>query len=294
NPYLLATYFNKTDIAGGFGNTTFPFNGIPGFTKGNRIGNPDLKPEITTAYEVGTELTFLNNRSSVDFSYYNNRSKDQILNVPIAPGTGYSSKVLNTGEVENKGIELGLRGTPIRTASGFTVELFGTYTKNDNEVIDIAGGVDQVVLGGVGGMSIVAAKGKPYGTFYSQDIVRDPQGRVVISAADGMPVLTSTAVYLGSYNPDYMASAGANVSYKGFSFGILFDTKQGNKFYSRTKDIMDFVGTAPETVVGGREARIWENSVVETEPGKYVENTEYTYYPQDWFTGKIPSGQHVI
>src|SRR5690606_18889096 len=68
NPYLLATYFNKTDIAGGFGNTTFPFNGIPGFTKGNRIGNPDLKPEITTAYEVGTELNFLNNRLSVDFS----------------------------------------------------------------------------------------------------------------------------------------------------------------------------------------------------------------------------------
>src|SRR5690606_19272225 len=133
NPYLLATYFNKTDIAGGFGNTTFPFNGIPGFTNGNRIGNPDLKPEITTAYEVGTEMNFLNNRLSVDFSYYNNRSKDQILNVPIAPGTGYSSKVLNTGEVENKGIELGLRGTPIRTASGFTVELFGTYTKNDNE-----------------------------------------------------------------------------------------------------------------------------------------------------------------
>jgi len=294
NPYLLATYFNKTDIAGGFGNTTFPFNGVPGFTKGNRIGNADLKPEITTAYEVGTELNFFNNRLSLDFSYYNNRSKDQILNVPIAPGTGYSSKVLNTGEVENKGIELGLRGTPIRTASGLTVELYGTYTKNDNEVIDIAGGVDQVVLGGVGGMSIVAAKGKPYGTFYAQDIVRDPQGRVVISAADGMPVLTSTAVYLGSYNPDYMASLGANISYKGFNFGILFDTKQGNEFYSRTKDIMDFVGTAPETAAGGRDARIWENSVVEIEPGKYVENTEYTYYPQNWFTGKIPSGQHVI
>ncbi|SEK63975.1 TonB-linked outer membrane protein, SusC/RagA family [Chitinophaga rupis] len=294
NPYLLRSYYRKTDIAGGFGNTTFPFNGVPGFTVDNQIGNPDLKPEITTAFEIGTELNFLDNRLSVDFSYYRNRSKDQILPVPIAPTTGYAFKVLNTGLVENKGIEVSLRGTPIRTASGFTLELYGTYTKNDNMVLDIAGGVDQVILGGVSGMSIVAAKGRPYGTFYAQDIKRDPQGHVIISPEDGMPLLTDQAVYLGSFNPKYMASAGANLSYKGFSFGILFDTKQGNKFYSRTKDIMDFVGTAPETVVGGRDPQIWANSVYESEPGKYSANTQYTYSPQDWFTNKIPAGQHIV
>lgn len=294
DPYLLRSYYRRTDIAGGFGNTTFPFNGIPGYTVDNRIGNANLKPEITTAFEVGTELNFFENRLSVDFSYYRNRSKDQILPVPIAPGTGYAFKVLNTGLVENKGVELSLRGTPIRTASGFTLELFGTYTKNDNTVLDIAGGVDQVVLGGVSGMSIVAAKGRPYGTFYAQDIKRDPQGNVIINPVDGMPMLTDQAVYLGSYNPDYMASAGANMSYKGFSFGILFDTKQGNKFYSRTKDIMDFVGTAPETTVGGREAQIWANSVYESEPGKFTPNTQYTYLPQDWFTNSIPPGQHIV
>lgn len=294
NPYLLRTYYNKTDIAGGFGNTTFPLNNIPGFTRGNQIGNPNLKPEITTAFEVGTELNFLDNRASIDFSYYQNKSKDQILPVPIAPGTGYSFKVLNTGLVENKGVELGVRGTPIRTASGFTLELYGTYTKNTNKVVDIAGGVEQVVIGGISGMSIVAAKGQPYGTFYGQTIKRDPQGRVIISQADGMPELTDRAEYLGSYLPKWQASWGANMSYKGFSFGILFDTKQGNKFYSRTKDLMDFVGTAPETVVGGRGERVWENSVYESEPGKFVENTNITYLPQDWFTGKIPVGLHVV
>lgn len=294
DPYLLRTYFNKTDIAGGFGNTTFPLDGIPGFTKGNRIGNAGLKPEITTAFEVGTELNFFENRVSVDFSYYRNKSKDQILNVPIPPATGFSSKVLNTGVVENNGVEIAVRGTPVRTASGFTLELYGTYTKNNNKVVDIAGGVEQVVVGGVSGLNIVAAKGQPYGTFYGQSIKRDPQGRVVISQADGMPELTDGAVYLGSYTPKYIASWGANMSFKGFSFGILFDTKQGNKFYSRTKDLMDFVGTAPETVAGGREPRVWENSVYESEPGKYVENTSITYSPENWFTNKIPGGLHVI
>jgi TonB-linked SusC/RagA family outer membrane protein len=294
DPYLLRSYYRKTDIAGGFGYTTFPFNGIPGYTVDNRIGNLDLKPEITTAFEVGTELNFLDNRLSVDFSYYRNRSKDQILPVPIAPTTGYAFKVLNTGLVENKGVELTLRGTPVRTASGFTLELYGTYTKNNNKVLDIAGGVDQVSLGGLSTMTIVAAKGQPYGTFFAQDIKRDPQGHVIISPEDGMPLLTDQAVYLGSFNPKYMASAGANLSYKGFSLGILFDTKQGGKFYSRTKDIMDFVGTTPETVAGGRDPQIWANSVYESEPGKFVENTQYTYSPQDWFTNKIPAGQSVI
>lgn len=294
DPYQLATYYNRTDIAGGFGNTTFPFGNVVGYTYGNQIGNPKLTPEFTTAFEVGTELNFLDNRLSVDFSYYNNRSKNQIIPVPVPVSSGFTLNVMNTGLVENKGIELSLRGTPIRTASGFSLELFGTYTRNKNTVVDIANGLDQLVIGGFGGMSIVAAKGKPYGTFYAQDIQRDPEGRVIVSATTGMPLLTSSAVYLGSYNPKYQASVGANANYKGFSFSILFDTKQGSKFYSRTKDILDFNGTAYETAVGGREPSVWENSVVADASGKLVPNTDITYDKQTWFPSVMPSGQNVV
>ncbi|MVT06865.1 SusC/RagA family TonB-linked outer membrane protein [Chitinophaga tropicalis] len=294
DPYLLRTYYQKAMIDRlGFGNTTFPLDGVNGFTLGDLIGNPNLKPEITTAFEVGTELNFLDNRLSVDFSYYSNRSKDQILKVPLPPSSGFTQKTLNTGVVENKGVELSLRGTPLRTASGFTLELFGTYTKNTNKVLDITG-ADQVVIGGLSGMSIVAAKGKPYGTFYAQDIQRDDQGRVIVSSNTGMPLLTSGAVYLGSYNPKYQASWGANASYKNFSFSILFDTKQGNKFFSRTKDILDFTGAAYETAVGGRENTVWENSVVDDGTGKLVPNTSVTYDKQNWFPSVIPSGQHIV
>ncbi len=168
DPYQLATYYNRTNILAPFGSTLFPLNGIPGLSQSNTFGNADLKPEITTAFEVGTELSFFRNRLSVDFSYYQNKSKDQILSIPISASTGYTTKVVNAGSIQNKGVELALRGTPIQTSYGLSVELYGTYTRNRSEVISLMPGVDQVVLGGFGGMSIVAAVGKPYGTFYSR------------------------------------------------------------------------------------------------------------------------------
>ncbi|KAA2244679.1 SusC/RagA family TonB-linked outer membrane protein [Chitinophaga agrisoli] len=295
NPYLLNTYFVKTDITSGFGSTTFPFNGVPGLTQDSRIGNPNLKPEITTAYEVGTELNFLDNRISVDFSYYRNKSKDQILSIPISEVTGFRSKVINAGAVENKGIELGLRGTPIRTTYGLTVELYGTYTKNTNKVLDLnIEGVSQVSLGGLSGMAIVAAEGRPYGTFYAQDLQRDDQGHVIVSKNNGAPLLTPGSVYLGSYNPKYQASWGTNITYKGFSLNVLFDTKQGGKFFSRTKDITEFNGTAATTAVGGRDPRVWANSVYDDGTGKLVPNTDVKYDPYFYYTEVIPSGQNVI
>lgn len=295
NPYLLNTYFIKTDIAGGFGNTTFPFNGIPGLTQDIRIGNPNLKPEITTASEIGTELNFLDNRISVDFSYYQNKSKNQILSIPISEVTGFRSKVINAGVVENKGIELSLRGTPIRTSSGLTVELYGTYTRNRNKVVDLnLEGVSQVSLGGFGGMSVVAAEGLPYGTFYTQDLQRDDQGHVIVSKTNGLPLLTPGSVYLGSYNPKYQASWGTNISYKGFSLNVLFDTKQGGYFFSRTKSITNFVGTAAETAEGGRDPRVWANSVYDDGTGKLVPNTSVKFNPEIYYTSILPAGQNVI
>lgn len=294
NPYLLGTYFIKTSIDGSFGQTIFPFNGVPGLTQDARIGNPDLKPEITTAFEVGTELNFLDNRLSVDFSYYQNKSKNQILIIPISEVTGFRSKVINGGVVENKGVELSLRGIPLRTAGGFTLELFGTYTRNRSVVKNLLEGIRQVSLGGLSDMSVVAAEGMPYGTFYAQDLQHDPQGRVIVDQESGLPLLTSSSVYLGSYNPKWQGSLGANMSYKGFTLNVLFDTKQGGKFFSRTKDLSDFVGTAAETADGGREPRVWPNSVYDDGTGKFVSNTDAKYDPYVYFTSVIPFGRHVI
>jgi hypothetical protein len=161
--------------------------------------------------------------------------------------------------------------------------LFGTYTRNKNEVLALTGGVDQIVLGGFSGMSIVAAVGKPFGTFYAVDLKRDSLGRQIIDTVSGNPLSTAAPVYLGSYQPKFIASWGSSFSYKGFTLSVLFDTRQGGYMYSRTKDILEFVGVTPSTTLNGREPFVWDNSVYQDASGNYVPNTTYktdvyTYY----------------
>ncbi len=282
DPYLTQTIYTAS-IANelGFGSNRFPFGGIGGaYTYGNRLGYPELRQEYTNEFEVGLENAFLNNRITLDFSVYNRVSKDQIVSVPIATSSGFASQVLNVGRSTNTGVELALRVTPVRTTSGFKWDLYGTFTRNRSEVIEIYPGTDQFVLGGFSGMSVVAAVGKPYGTFYTRGFNYVDGDKIVVDSASGLPLVSATSQYFGSYNPDYQASWGTTLSYKGFTLNVLFDTKQGGMFYSRTRDIMAFVGTSKETE--NRDEQVWANSVYLGSDGQYHTNTTpfvpYQYY----------------
>ncbi len=292
-PYRLNTTYSLQSLSGSFGETVFPLNDIPAFTRNNRIGNNKLKPEFTKSFEVGTELGFLQNKINLDVTYFITRSTNQIISVPQAPSSGYTQYTFNAGDMKNTGLEVTLRATPIQSASGFKLDVFGTFTKVKNEVLSINDGVNQVLLGGFSGMSIVAAVGRPYGTFYTEDYKRDPAtGNVVVDNETGLPLVGENA-YFGSYLPDYQASFGTTLSYKGLTLNMLFDTKQGGYFYSATKDGMDFVGTAKETTQNGRQPSIYPNSVIEVD-GKYVPNTSVTFNPYTYYTNNINASQHLI
>lgn len=291
DPYQLLTVFNRGEILGGFGSTTFPFGNVAALMAGSTIGNADLKPEKTNSFEIGTDLGFFANRLTVDFSYYANKSRNQILSIPIPSSTGYGFSVVNAGEIRNNGVELSLRGTPIKTAN-FSWELFGTYTKNNSKVVELMPGIDQVTLGGFSGMSIVAAVGRPYGEFYAVTNATDAQGRTIVDQNTGLPIPTADAQYLGSYNPDYQASLGTNLKYKNVVLTALFDTRQGGVFYSRTKDIMGFNGTSAESG-GQRVGAIFPNSVYLDANGNSVVNTTATYNKQDYFPD-MQAGQNVV
>jgi hypothetical protein len=142
-------------------------------------------------------------------------------------------------------------------------------------------------------MSVVAAEGLPYGTFYGTDVRRDSLGRVIVDPSDGLPLETANAIYMGSYNPDYLASLGTNMRYKAFSLNVLFDTKHGGQFYSRTRELTAFNGTSVETTAGGREPYLYPNSVYTDASGKLVENTTVQFLPQDWFPDR-PAGQAIV
>lgn len=285
----------STEVTSGFGTNIFPFNGVPGFTYQNRIGNQSLKPERQLGKEIGVDLAFFEDRISLDFTIYSNKTKDQIISVPTPSSTGFSSRVINAGTVVNRGFEAGLRFTPVKR-KGIKWDVFGTYTRNKNEVLDLPNGVDQLVIGGFSNMSIVAAVGKPFGTFYALDLMKDADGRQVIDSTTGAPRSTVSPVYLGSYQPKFIASWGTAFNYKGFNINVLFDTKQGGYFFSRTKDILEFVGTSASSTLNNREPFIWDNSVYETSDGSFVENTSiktdvYSYYTVN---GYKPSSQDLV
>ena len=137
-PYLLESVFVTGTVTDGFQNSRvdFPLNGVPGFTQGNVIGNPNIKPEITTSYELGLEFGLFKNRVNFEGTVYSNRSKDQIITVPIAASSGYTTQTLNAGLITNKGVELLVRAAPVRNKN-FSWEVTGTFTKNQNKVVEL-------------------------------------------------------------------------------------------------------------------------------------------------------------
>ncbi|MFI5157885.1 MAG: SusC/RagA family TonB-linked outer membrane protein [Sphingobacteriales bacterium] len=285
NPYELNTIYASTIVNGSFGNTKFPFGNVPALQVGSTLGNATLKPEQTTSFEIGTELAFLQSRLSVDFSYYVNDSKNQIISIPIPNSTGYGFNTINAGEIQNKGIELAMNGTPIKT-NDLTLELFGTFTKNKSNVLSLPNGVSQITIGGFNGMGIVAAKGYPYGEFYAVTNQTDAQGKTIVNSTTGQPIPTTTAQYLGSYEPKYQVSFGTNIKYKNIALNVLFDVKHGGVLYSDTKSLVDFVGTGIETG-GPRFGQPFPNSVYLDANGKSVANTNIPYSVYNYYTSVI-------
>lgn len=302
NPYQLTNVFVPAEVGDGFANSTVtqPFPGaggtdlVPAYTISNVGGNPNLKPERTSSWEVGLEASLWKDRIWFDVSYYQAKNKDQIFPVSVAPSSGLASQIINGGVVTNKGIEIAAKIIPVSLKNSFKWEVYGTYTKNNNKVVSLNDGVDQIVLGGFSNMSIVAKVGEEYGSFYSQTTKKDPNGNVVVSAETGLPVLNDKPEILGSFQPKFLASWGTKLSYKGLSFNILFDTRQGGLLYCRTKDLQEFVGTSPNTLLNDREDAIMPNSVIETAPGVYEANTSVTYSSQDYWTDQADASTNLI
>ncbi len=283
--------YRQGAIRSSFGSVVPPFNSVPAYQIQNSFGLNTLKPELTREYEFGADLSFLKDRIIASFTYYNDLTHGLITSVPLPPSTGYTSNVINLGNVSNSGEEISMRGTPINTKWGLKWDLFGTYTHNINNVVSLNGGVSQITMGGFNGMSIVAAVGHPMGTFYAADIAYW-NGHAIVDQATGMPIATTKPVLRGSYQPKFQASWGTELSYKGLKLHVLFTTKQGGQFYSNTKSLMDFVGSAQETTTNNRNPYVWANSVYQVgSTNNYVTNTT-KFLPYNYWVTEV--GQNVL
>lgn len=293
--YLLQSVGVAGNASLGFGNILFPLRNVSAFEVGNTIGNSSLKPELTTEYEAGAEIRFLNNRLGLDVTYYDKRTKGQILSVPIAASTGYLSLVENFGLVQNKGVELAFNATPIRT-NDFTWNINYTFSKNHNEVLELPAGLNKIDFNSTYDIHMVAEVGRPIGIIEAPKRMQTEDGKWIVTST-GYFAQSPEAEEYGTMERDYMMGLNNNFTFKNWSLGFNFDYRRGGVFVSRTADLTYFVGNAWLTQYNDRRPFIIPNSVVQTGTdagGKpiYAENTtpvDMNHFDDYWYHTNNPA-----
>lgn len=232
---LLGAKVNNGIMAGNvfFGNSTV----LVDFEK--------LRPEKQKAIEFGLESSMFSNRLGLDVSYYKTNTKDQIFNVPQSTSTGYSFSQINAGEMQNKGFEIAVTGTPIRT-NDFAWDISVNWSRNRNKVISLDAGRENLVLATFqGGVSLNATVGEAYGTLRGTDYEYDASGNKVVDE-DGLYKQVSNQV-IGNIQADWIGGVYNKFTYKDVSFGFLIDVKKGGSVYSLDQAYGQYTGLYPNT-----------------------------------------------
>jgi len=212
--------------------------------------NKNLKNERTNSIESGLEMSFLNNRLGFDLALYKTNSLNQIIPLTISQTTGFQNIMINAGEIENKGIEFTLYGTPVQKGL-FKWDFTMNWSKNKNEVISLYPGVDNFQLNSVGlqgGVSVNAEVGRPYGEIKGKDYTYDEDGNIIINAATGRPIITKKSdIPIGNFSPDFTGGINNSFSYKNLSLSLLIDFQKGGDIFSLDMYYGLSSGLYPET-----------------------------------------------
>jgi hypothetical protein len=297
DPYRTSSYY-ASGSAGDYytSGISFPFMGVSGYTVGNTVGNPDLKHETQSTFEVGAELKFLQDRIGFDMSYFYNQNIDLLLSVPISASTGFSSAYMNAASMESKGVEISLNLIPVKTAD-FTWEIRSNFTKMKNPVTALAQDIEFVLLNGDTKAQINAAVGYDYATIFGFDWYRDANGNILINDdptdthPDGFPWTNNTkTVALGKVSPDWTLNFYNTFTYKGFSLTALVDIKQGGYVNNGTRFNLNYYGQTVETldrntptVFDGVYGHLDANGNVVSSG---VKNTTEVIKSQTWYRGE--------
>ena len=208
-----------------------PFGSVPLFSVNSTEKNPNLKPERTRSYEAGIEASFLKSRLGFDVTYFKTNTIDQIIPVTISASTGFTTQIVNAGNVENKGVELSVSLVPIKTKS-FSWNMNINWTRLRNKVLSLQGGTENILLGTFqGGVTLNAVVGQPFGVLKGSDFVYT-NGQKTVDGDGYYEVTQSTNNILGNINPDWTGGINNAFTYKDLSLSFLIDFRQGSNIYS--------------------------------------------------------------
>jgi TonB-linked SusC/RagA family outer membrane protein len=258
----LQTYFRPTFISDAFTTgISFPIanQGAFQYSSPNAvIGNPDLEPEKTNSYEIGTDLNFLKNRINFSGTYYFQKTTKAIIVVPISFASGFGSELLNAGIIDNTGVEISLNTTPIKLNNGFQWDLNFNWSRNINKVVSL-NGVNRITIAGFTDGEVDALAGQAYGQIYGTSYVRATANSNAFLINDdktslgyGMPISSSYETAVGNINPDWIGSVISDFSYKGITLGCQIDWKHGGDIYNGTRGALNYFGTGAATANRGK------------------------------------------
>jgi len=201
-------------------------------------GNPNLKPEVSENFEIGTEMQFLKNRIGLDFNYYNLLSKDQIINPRLSYGTGFVLEMMNGGTVRNRGIEVQLTGNPIK-GKDFNWNTTFNFTRNRGVVLSLANELPELYESDtwvVGDIRSAVHPGYSTGAISGTRFARNDRGDILINPSSGLPSVTDTQFYpIGDRNPKFTLGFVNRFSYKGFNLSFLWDFRYGGDVVNGTE-----------------------------------------------------------
>jgi len=289
DPYKLGLVYSKSKF-------TYPGYTI-GYIDNEVIPNKDLKPTKTNSFEIGFETKFLKQRMGLDFTYYNQISRNQIMGMASTWATGYPYRLINAGEIQNQGIEIALNTRPVQVGD-FSWDLNFNFSKNNNKVRKLTDNMDMFELEKASWLDVqVAAKvGENFGSIIGPDFKRNGDGNILIDPATGLPMYDKSNHVLGNASWDWTGGLNTTFKYKNIGLTALFDVKVGADLYSMSQRAAYESGKSMATL-DGREA--WYKSEEERQaagiakgsvswnptggfvsPG-VIDNGDGTYRPND-------------
>ncbi len=272
--YVIENYYVQAAQGNNVAGITYPFNGIVGFTPNTRLGGGNqLKPEFTRSAEVGLNLGFFNNRVTLDATYFNSSSTNQILPVTLPATSGYTSFYTNAGELTNKGIEILATVSPVRSASGFTWDITANYTRIRNMVVSIYPGVTSSSIDGSAFIGSIPSfvVGQPYGVILGQKKATAPDGQYLINGKTGLWVPELSAQVTANPNVNWQGGVTNTLAYKGVAFSFLVDAVVGGDILSFTQAAYRTAGMLKETGQNREQPRVIPG-VIQNADGTYRQN----------------------
>ncbi len=228
--------------------------------------NSNLLPEKTGSLEGGLEMSFFGRRLGFDVALYKTNTKNQILPLAVSVATGYNYEMINAGEIQNEGIEIALNATPVKSKK-FRWDITVNWAKNQNKVISLYKGVDNLQLGSFqGGVTLNARVGQPYGVICGTDYVYDKDNNRIVDAANGRYLISPTSdKVIGNANPDWTGGISNSFTLGNWNLSFLIDVSKGGDIFSLDMYYGLSSGLYPETAYTNdlgnavRDPIVWVN-----------------------------------